>query len=185
MLSFTSDDLQIGGFMSTQKESILPLPPAPQEVRVISVLRGPLNLPPEKKKRIESRVPKQEESILPLPPAPQEVRVISVLRGPLNLPPEKKKSKPVFPKDEREILESLGITPSRDTPPPTPPPITVVSALGSRRPMYEENGERAPSENGGGKLAALALRSITFLRRLIKLVSRFLSRDASSTVESK
>jgi len=128
----------------------------------------------------------REESIPPLPPTPKMARVVSELSDPK--PPVKETIRPDLSEDDRHIMEILGITPGEDVPPPpTPPPPTIVSVLRGplNLPPLKERSERVPSENGGSKLAGLARSPITFLRRLIKLARRFLSRDASGTVGSK
>jgi len=146
-----------------------PLPPAPKAVRVVSEWRGPLN-PPPKKKRTERYEAKQDESMPPLPPAPKAFRVVSEWRGPLDPPPPKKKRT-----ESREAKPEESI----------PPPIVVASEWSGPRPLYNENGELAHPESDGSKLTRLVLSPITSLRRLIKFVSRFLSRNASGTVGSK
>jgi len=189
--SFISGDLPIGGLMSMQKESIPPLPLVLKLVRVVREWVTPLPL----KKQCKPVRSNDDSDLLerhgitrpkdvPPPPTLPPPTVVSVLRGPLNLPPLEEKSRPIISADDSDLLERHRITRPKDMPPPpTPPPIRVVSAWGKPRPPYEEKSERVPSENGGSKLAGLAQSPITFLRRLIKLVRGFLSRDASGTVE--
>ena len=109
----------------------------------------------------------QKESIPPLPPAPKTFRVVSDWVAP---PPLKKKRT-----ESREAKPEESI----------PPPIVVASEWSGPRPLYNENGELAHPESDGSKLTRLVLSSITFLRRLIKLVGRFLSKLGSHLPNKK
>jgi len=127
----------------------------------------------------------QKESIPLLLPAAKLLRVV---RGWIAPPPVKERSEPVPPEDDSDLLESLGITPLKDMPPPpTPPPVTVVSVLRGplNPPSVREKSERVHPESGGGKLASLAPTPMTFLCRLIKLVSGFLSKSGNNLSSRK
>ena len=110
----------------------------------------------------------QKESMPPLPPAPKAFRVVSEWRGPLNPPPKKKRT------ESREAKQDESIPPL----PPAPKVVEVVSMWSGPKLVYEETGELVHPEIDGSKLARLVMILISSLRRLIKLVRRFISRSA-------